>query len=138
MSTLRSKSSTGKHQVSSPQPKPEPQGSGIPPARRAGAGQAESRDTPLVQRAVERVREGDPEGLHFLYVRYAAEVLRYVAGFVGDHQEAEEITQGVFATLVTEIGMYEQREEQFAAWILRTARKAAFDYVFVRTLEAGP
>ena len=125
--------------MSNPQPKPDPEGSGIPPVSIAGAGQSAGSDTPLVQRAVERAKEGDPEGLHFLYVRYAANVLRNVAGFVPDHHEAEKITQGVFATLVTEINTYEQREGQFAAWILRIARKAAIHHAFVSALDSdGP
>jgi DNA-directed RNA polymerase specialized sigma24 family protein len=85
---------------------------------------------------VERAREGNPEGFHFLYVRYAPDVLHYVAGFVHDHDEAEDITRGLFATLGTEISMYEQAEGPFAAWILRTARKAAFDHVSVGTLDS--
>jgi len=84
-------------------------------------------DSRLVQEAVTRAKAGDPEGLHFLYVRYADDVLRYVASFVHDHHEAEDITQNVFAKLVTAIKKYEQREVPFAAWILRVARNAALD-----------
>ena len=84
-------------------------------------------DSRLVQEAVTRAQAGDPEGLHFLYVRYADDVLRYVASFVHDHHEAEDITQNVFAKLVTAIKKYEQREVPFAAWILRVARNAALD-----------
>jgi RNA polymerase sigma-70 factor (ECF subfamily) len=87
-------------------------------------GRADSR---LVQEAVSRAQEGDSEGLHFLYVRFADDVLRYVASVVHDHHEAEDITQNVFAKLVTAIKKYEQREVPFAAWILRVARNAALD-----------
>lgn len=83
----------------------------------------------LTQKAVERAKAGDPEGLHYLYVRYADDVLRYIASFVRDHHEAEDITQNVFAKLMKAIRKYEQREVPFDAWILRVARNAALDHL---------
>lgn len=83
----------------------------------------------LTQKAVARAKAGDPEGLHYLYVRYADDVLRYVAGFIRDHHEAEDITQNVFAKLMTAINKYEERAVPFDAWILRVARNAALDYL---------
>ncbi len=93
---------------------------------------AGARDSRLVQQAVERAQGGDSEGLHFLYVRFAADVQRYVASFVRDDYEAEDITQNVFAKLMTAIGKYERREVPFTAWILRVARNAALDYMRAR------
>ena len=89
-------------------------------------------EQPATQQAVERAKAGDTEGLHFLYVRYADDVLRYVTSFVRDHHEAEDITQNVFAKLMTAIQKYEQREVPFAAWILRVARNAALDHLRAR------
>lgn len=83
----------------------------------------------LTQRAVARAKAGDSEGLHYLYVRYADDVLRYVTSVVRDHHEAEDITQNVFAKLMTAIRKYEQREVPFDAWILRVARNAALDHL---------
>jgi RNA polymerase sigma-70 factor (ECF subfamily) len=51
---------------------------------------------------------------------------------VHDHHEAEDITQGVFAKLLTAIGKYRQREVPFAAWIMRVARNAALDHMRAR------
>ncbi|HEY4779169.1 MAG TPA: sigma-70 family RNA polymerase sigma factor [Solirubrobacterales bacterium] len=76
-----------------------------------------------------RAKAGDSEGLHYLYVRYADDVLRYVTSFIRDHHEAEDITQNVFAKLMKAIQKYEQREVPFDAWILRVARNAALDYL---------
>lgn len=90
---------------------------------------AAGRDSRLVQRAVEQAKAGDGEGLHFLYVRFAPDVQRYVASFVRDNHEAEDITQNVFAKLMKAIRKYEQREVPFAAWILRVARNAALDHM---------
>jgi RNA polymerase sigma-70 factor, ECF subfamily len=83
----------------------------------------------LTRQAVERAKQGDPEGLHYLYVRYADDVLRYVTSFVRDHHEAEDITQNVFAKLMKAIKRYEQREVPFDAWILRVSRNAALDHL---------
>jgi RNA polymerase sigma-70 factor (ECF subfamily) len=86
----------------------------------------------LVSQAVRRAKEGDMDALHFLYVRYADDVLGYVRSFVRDHHEAEDITQNVFAKLMKAIGKYEEREVPFTAWILRVARNAALDHMRVR------
>ncbi|MGB7684994.1 MAG: sigma-70 family RNA polymerase sigma factor [Solirubrobacterales bacterium] len=88
--------------------------------------------TRLTQQAVVRAKAGDPEGLHYLYVRYADDVLRYVNSFIRDHHEAEDVTQNVFAKLMSAIKRYEQREVPFDAWILRVARNAALDQLRAR------
>lgn len=89
-------------------------------------------DSALVQDAVARAKENDQEALHFLYVRYAPEVLRFVRKLVQDDYEAEDITQNVFMKLMKVIDKYEPREVPFAAWILRVARNAALDYLRAR------
>lgn len=96
----------------------------------ASEGSASSHGTGnLTQEAVTRAKTGDPEGLHYLYVRYADDVLRFVNGLVRDHHEAEDITQNVFAKLMKAIGKYEERAVPFDAWILRVARNAALDHL---------
>ena len=92
----------------------------------------EQADSRLVMAAVSRAQQGDMEAIHFLYVRYADDVLRYVNSFVHDHHEAEDITQNVFAKLIHAINKYEQRAVPFTAWILRVARNAALDHMRAR------
>jgi len=99
---------------------------------RDASGDRDRADSRLVMAAVSRAQEGDMEAMHFLYVRYADDVLRYVRSFVHDHHEAEDITQNVFAKLMTAIKKYEQREVPFTAWILRVARNAALDQMRAR------
>lgn len=89
-------------------------------------------DSQLVAKAVARAKEGDMSALHFLYVRFADDVCGYVASIVCDSHEAEDITQNVFAKLMTAIHRYEQREVPFAAWILRVARNVALDHIRAR------
>ncbi len=88
---------------------------------------AESRR--FVARAVARAKQGDQEALRFLYVRYADNVYGYVASLLRDDHEAEDVTQHVFAKLMTNLHKYEPREVPFSAWILRVARNVAVDHM---------
>lgn len=103
----------------------------LPSATPTARGAAWS-DTRLVRQAVRRAKEGNRDALHFLYVRYAADLNRYVNSFVGDPHEAEDIVQNVFAKLITSIDRYEARGVPFAAWLTRVARNAALDNVRAR------
>ena len=91
-----------------------------------------SKDTELVSQAVARAKEGDQSALHFLYVRFADDVCGYVRSIVRDSHEAEDITQNVFAKLMTAIHRYEQREVLLCSLILRVARNVALDHIRAR------
>jgi RNA polymerase sigma-70 factor (ECF subfamily) len=82
-----------------------------------------------VAQAVARAKQGDREALRFLYVHYADHVYGYVASIVRDEYEAEDVTQHVFAKLMTALHKYEPRETPFSAWILRVARNVAVDHM---------
>jgi len=92
----------------------------------------DGRDQPLLDRAVRRARDGDREALGYLYLRYADNVYGYVSSIVRDNHEAEDITQQVFAKLLSALAKYEPREVPFSAWILRVARNAAVDHMRAR------
>jgi RNA polymerase sigma-70 factor, ECF subfamily len=83
----------------------------------------------VVAQAVARAKAGDREAVRFLYMRYADNVYGYVRSIVRDHYEAEDVTQQVFAKLMTVIGKYEPRTVPFSAWILRVARNVAVDHL---------
>jgi RNA polymerase sigma-70 factor (ECF subfamily) len=83
----------------------------------------------VVAQAIARAKAGDQEALRFLYMRYADNVYGYVRSIVRDHYEAEDVTQHVFAKLMTVIGKYEPRAVPFSAWILRVARNVAVDHL---------
>jgi RNA polymerase sigma-70 factor (ECF subfamily) len=82
-----------------------------------------------VARAIARAKQGDGEALRFLYVQYADNVYGYVASIVRDEHEAEDITQLVFAKLMSVLPKYEQREVPFTSWLLRLAHNAALDHL---------
>jgi RNA polymerase sigma-70 factor, ECF subfamily len=84
-------------------------------------------DERLVRLAVANAKQGSRSALQFLYVRYAADTHRYVRSIVGDLQEAEEITQNVFARLRPSLSSYDPARSPFGAWLRRAARNAAVD-----------
>ncbi len=65
-------------------------------------------------------------------MRFADDVCAYVRAIVRDSHEAEDVTQNVFAKLMTAIHRYEEREVPFAAWIITVARNLALDHVRAR------
>jgi RNA polymerase sigma-70 factor (ECF subfamily) len=79
--------------------------------------------------AVTRAKEGDQDALHFLYITFAHNIYGYVRSIVRDDHEAEDVTQHVFAKLMTTIGKYEDRGVPFFAWLLRLARNVAIDHL---------
>jgi RNA polymerase sigma-70 factor, ECF subfamily len=86
----------------------------------------------LVLQAVARAKQGDTSALQFLYVRFADDVCGYVDSIIRDAHEAQDLTQNVFAKLMTAIQKYEPRDVPFAAWILRVSRNAALDHLRAR------
>src|SRR5918993_1701102 len=86
----------------------------------------------LTLTAVARARTGDPDALRFLYLRYADNVYGYVCSIVRDEHEAEDVTQHIFAKLLTALDRYEPRVVPFSAWILRVAHNAAIDHMRAR------
>jgi len=79
--------------------------------------------------AVARGKEGDREALRFLYITYANNIYGYVRSIVRDDHEAEDVTQHVFAKLMTTLGKYDDRGVPFFAWLLRLARNVAIDHL---------
>ena len=79
--------------------------------------------------AVARAKEGDQEALRFLYISYSPNVYGYVRSIVHDDHEAEDVTQHVFAKLMTSLAKYDDRGVPFFAWLLRLARNVAIDHL---------
>jgi RNA polymerase sigma-70 factor, ECF subfamily len=86
----------------------------------------------LVRHAVARAKQQDRDAIRFLYLTYADNVYSYVRTIVRDHYDAEDVTQHVFAKLMTSISKYENRRGPFRSWLMRIAHNAAVDVVRVR------
>ena len=86
----------------------------------------------LLLNAVGRARTGDEDALRFLYLRYRDNVYGYVCSIVRDENDAEDVTQQIFARLPKALGNYKPRQVPFSGWILRVAHNAAVDHVRIR------
>jgi RNA polymerase sigma-70 factor (ECF subfamily) len=83
----------------------------------------------VLARAIELARDGDAEGMRYLYLRYGDNVYGYVRSIVRDPHEAEDITQQLFLKLIRVLGQYEPRGVPFSAWMLRLAHNLAMDHM---------
>jgi RNA polymerase sigma-70 factor (ECF subfamily) len=81
------------------------------------------------QLAVARAREGDEAAFRFLYLRFSNNIYGYVRSIVRDDHEAEDVTQQVFAKLMTSLVKYNDRGTPFFGWLLRLARNVAIDHL---------
>ncbi|HEX6583947.1 MAG TPA: sigma-70 family RNA polymerase sigma factor [Thermoleophilaceae bacterium] len=86
-------------------------------------------DSQQCLRAIARAQAGDREALGYVYSCYSESVLKYVRTIVRDDHEAQDVTQHVFAKVITAITAYERQAVPFSAWILRVARNAAIDHL---------
>lgn len=82
-----------------------------------------------VSQAIARAKDGDEEAIRFLYLFYANNIYGYLRSIIHDDHEAEDLTQLVFAKLMTSIAKYDDRGVPFFAWLLRTARNLAIDHM---------
>ena len=82
-----------------------------------------------VRRLVQRAKAGDHDAMRQLYVRFAPHVHDYVKRIVVNPDDADDLTQQIFAQLLTELWRYEPGEAPFRAWILRVSHNAAIDHV---------
>lgn len=90
----------------------------------------------LVDRAVARAKEGDEDAIRFLYVTFSGNVYGYVRSILRDDHDAEDVTQHVFAKLMTVLVRYDRRGVPFSGWLLRLAHNAAIDQL--RSRRATP
>lgn len=78
-----------------------------------------------------RARQGDKEAYGDLYERYLDAIFRYIFYRVGDHQDAEDLTEQVFLKAWEGIGRYREAVP-FRAWIYRIAHNTVIDHYRTR------
>jgi RNA polymerase sigma-70 factor (ECF subfamily) len=81
------------------------------------------------RRVVGAARAGDREAMGELYALHAPAVHAHVLRVVRDVDDADDVTQQVFAKLLTGLDRYRPGEAPFIVWVLRVARNAAIDHV---------
>lgn len=95
---------------------------------RRAAFDADLREGELAE-AITRAQTGDEEALRYLYLRFSANVYGYARSMLRDEHEAEDVTQQVFARLMTTIVRYQDRGVPFSAWLLRVTHNLTIDHM---------
>ena len=90
-----------------------------PASRRHAA--PEARDPDL---ADVRAAQADPAAFDQLYRRYVDRVYSYAFYQLGDHHEAEDVTERTFLSALAAIGRYRDDGSTFRAWLFRIAHNA--------------
>ena len=85
-----------------------------------------------IEGLVERVQQGDPAALGALYDRFAERVYRFSLFRVGNHADAEDLTQRTFLKMIEAMPRYQRRGIPFEAWLFRLARNATVDLMRAR------
>ncbi len=90
-------------------------------------------DRPLVKQA----RAGDFAAMESLLMKYERQVFGVARRIVQQHQDAEEVTQQTFLSVIEHLGEFRE-ESQFRTWLLRIATNHAVALLRKRAVRAGP
>lgn len=80
-----------------------------------------------VRQLVERASRSDAAAFADLYRLYAPQVRRFVATRIGPGEEAEDLTNTVFAKAFGAIGRYRPSPAQFSTWLYTIAQNTLID-----------
>jgi RNA polymerase sigma-70 factor (ECF subfamily) len=83
----------------------------------------ETLEAELIARAI----DGDASAFGDLYERYLDAIYRYVYCNVGDHAEAEDLTEAVFLKAWEALTHFGRSGTMFRAWLYRIARNVIID-----------
>ncbi|MEI8373148.1 MAG: sigma-70 family RNA polymerase sigma factor [Planctomycetota bacterium] len=90
-------------------------------------------DRPLVEQA----KTGDFAAMESLLMKYERQVFGVARRIVQQHQDAEEVTQQTFVSVIEHLGEFRE-ESQFRTWLLRIATNHAVALLRKRAVRAGP
>ena len=86
---------------------------------------------------VEQARGGDFAALESLLAKYERQVYGLGRRILAQHQDAEEITQQTFLSVIEHLGQF-RGQSQFRTWLLRIATNHALALLRKRSVRAGP
>lgn len=86
---------------------------------------------------VEQAKAGDFAAMESLLVKYERQVFGVARRIVQQHQDAEEVTQQTFLSVIEHLGEFRE-ESQFRTWLLRIATNHAVALLRKRAVRAGP
>ncbi len=85
---------------------------------------------------VEQAKAGDFAAMESLMVKYERQVFRVARRIVGQRQDAEEVAQQTFLSVIEHLGEFRE-ESQFRTWLLRIATNHALALLRKRAVRAG-
>jgi RNA polymerase sigma-70 factor, ECF subfamily len=86
---------------------------------------------------VELARSGDFSAMESLLLKYERQVFGVARRIVGQHHDAEEVTQQTFLSAMQHLEGFRE-ESLFRTWLLRIATNHALDLVRRSAVRAGP
>lgn len=86
---------------------------------------------------VEQALDGDSAAFGMLYEHYLDEIYNFVFYRVRSHQEAEDLSEGVFLKAWTALDENPPREVPFRLWLYRIARNTVYDHYRTRKEPLG-
>ncbi len=86
---------------------------------------------------VKQAKAGDFAALESLLVKYERQVFGVARRIVQQHQDAEEVTQQTFLSLIEHLGEFRE-ESKFRTWLLKIATNHALALLRKRAVRAGP
>ena len=85
-------------------------------------------------RLVEQAKAGDFAAMESLLVKYERQIFGVARRIVEQHQDAEEVTQQTFLSVIEHLGEFRE-ESQFRTWLLRIATNHALALLRKRTVR---
>ena len=86
---------------------------------------------------VERILRGEGELFDLLFDRYRVRLHRYLLRYVGDPEDARDVTQEVFLKLWGALDSFDPRY-RFSTWAFRIAGNAGIDHIRRRKVRPAP
>ncbi len=90
-------------------------------------------DQPLVEQA----KGGDFAAMESLLLKYERQVFTIARRIVQQHQDAEEVVQQTFVSVIEHLGEFRE-QSRFRTWLLRIATNHALALLRKRAVRAGP
>jgi RNA polymerase sigma factor (sigma-70 family) len=82
----------------------------------------------LTQADLAAARQGEPAAVTRVYTAYAPALLRFFVAAVGDRQEAQDLTDGVFVSAIEVLPGFRGPVETLGGWLFRIARHDLYDF----------
>jgi RNA polymerase sigma-70 factor (ECF subfamily) len=86
---------------------------------------------------LKRAREYDTQALAEIYDRYAEVIYRYLYRYVGNAEQAEDLTSEVFVRLLQVLGTAKAPRDQIGGWLYRVAHNLAMDWFRQQAKESS-